>query len=476
MRVPLDELRRGLGAPAFELWVRLRAAADRRGLVKLSRSEMMNGTGVSEASVKRSLERLRKAGLVSAAASRKDPTRQVLGRKVSTDRADVPAEAWRFVRSSPGRGGRRRGAGRPSRNGEKSNRAESRNQTGPRMEPTLRDDAENGSSRAEVSRPALKNGEKSNRAEKRNQTGPSQYNRGIYPDPTLSPSLRSVDSVPARGCAGARSYSTDDAGEVAPELLPELADADVLSLEAAVRALGLEDVPPRTLPELLRLEGVPKLLLRDGRRAELGVRSPAAPEAVASRPPAEVLAHLARLWRETTAFVFGEGDLRMNGVAASKGGSKLAKGVLAWWRACDEKDVRPAEWLLWELEGWRKRHPTKKVQIPGVMSEKRVRDGKIRRIFRISSRRFGGRVAFDDVGRAYLRKTQVLERRLDRLVAERLCRVTDDEVLEAVREIFPKGAENAATILEDIHSRTTAETTRLADLAALGSFVWADEQ
>lgn len=297
-----------------------------------------------------------------------------------------------------------------------------------------------------------------------NQEGPQPHRMGSDPKQILSPSLRSVDKMPARGGAG-EDLELPEEGE-RPTLLVDLGDASAESWGGR---------PPRGVAELLRLPGVPGLHLEDGRRAELAVRSPFPPEAKAVAAET-VLDLVARLFRETTSVVFGCRDLRMNGVASSRGKSKLVDPVLEWWRACGEKDVRPAEWLLWELEGWRDRHPGKKVQIAGVCSSRRVRDKKIRRFFRLGGPRLGGRVTFDPVGRAYAQKVQALERAVDRLVVSKLGRVTDEEVLEAVREIFPRGADNAAEILVEVHRRTTAESTRLAELADLGSFVWRDEQ
>lgn len=473
MKLRLDELRRALGASAFELWQRLAAAADRRGVVRMTRSEMgRNGDGFAELTdrqVAKALLRLRAAGLVSNVASRWDASRTVAGRALSAETADVPPATWRWTRGTAGWGGRRPGAGRarggrPPREPEESSGTATPNQAGPLPGATMQDDSGSRGGDRDPSRSLLKPPRKSRGTAIQNQEGPQPHRLGSDPKKILSPSLRSVDRMPARGGAG---LDLDLPGEgERPALLVDLGDG----------APELEDgCPPRGVAELLRLPGVPGMHLEDGRRAELAIRSPFAPEAKVL-DAGVVLDHVARLFRETTEVVFGERDLRMNGVASSRGKSKLADPVLEWWRACAEKDVRPAEWLLWELEGWRDRHPGTKVQIVGVLSSRRVRDGKIRRFFRLGGPRLGGRVAFDPVGRAYAQKVQALERAVDRLVVAKLGRVSDEEVLEAVREIFPRGADNAAEILVEVHRRTTAETTRLAELADLGSFVWRDEQ
>jgi len=479
VRVSVAELRRALGPSAMALWQQLSAAADRRRTVRLTRAEMAARSGLSTKQVRAGLTRLRSVRLITRAASRRDPSRTVRGRLIAGDAANVPPDVWRLLRESSGWGGRRDGAGR--RRSERSVRASKessgpyrKNQVGHRGQLTAEDSSEIAPGDGSEIKWALKG--------PRNSSGP--YN-GIQVGPSKQGSspVGGIDQDRSSLARFARSFDGARAGArpslltcgVGPESVSDAVGTAVSDDPDVQSECGGGESDVRSLKELLRLDVVPRLLLADGRRAELAIRTPHPPAADAGLEDAAVLAHVARLWRGATRFVSGSSDMRMNGVAAG-GRSRLTSTVVGWWRACADKEVAPAAWLVWELCYWRDRHSGRKVQIPGVMSAGRVGDGRVRRLFRISGTSLGGRIRYDPVGLELSRRVQRVERELGRLVAERLGRVTDADVAEIVAVQFPRGASNAAQVLADVHDRCSAESARLSADAARGSFIWADEQ
>lgn len=232
----------------------------------------------------------------------------------------------------------------------------------------------------------------------------------------------------------------------------------------------------RSVEEVLALPFVPRLRLPDGKQAKLGVQLPWAPEADTSLPDKVVCERVAQLWCETHEVVFGRPDHRLRN-AGKKGAKKQRELVLAWWEACALKNVRPAEWMLWALEGWKATHGMQKPAQPtGILSASRVLDGKKRRMFRVTAKELGGTIQYDEVGEALMRRVMLLQRRLELLVVRQRGLVSDDDVREIVAEVFPRGADNAAEILADVHQRCQSESMDLLRRAKLGSFVWPTEQ
>jgi hypothetical protein len=138
---------------------------------------------------------------------------------------------------------------------------------------------------------------------------------------------------------------------------------------------------------LRRLEN---FVLPDGKRAEISIVIPRPYKPTGNEPISFILNHTANLWRALSSNVFGKVDHKMTGVLKAGEKSKLAKPIERWWSACVEKDVLPAEWLLWEMQGWKKRNPSKPLVVEGLMSARRVLDGRVRYFFRTESTALGG--------------------------------------------------------------------------------------
>lgn len=483
MKIHAAELRRRLGSTAFALWLRLlEVRVD--GKVSASRDDMV-AWGFTPKQVRAGLRRLQAAGLVSRPSGRAS-SRDVFG-ELRDAAAKVPTETAAWVDAASSWGGARSGAGRrglaESRRGVYShNQVGSQSSVVDPLEkdgPNVRDGGikwvHNGvatgscpESLRELAPVAvgivdpLEFGNEDVARASRSQLG------SFASDRSTIRSLRSliVDVAPARR----RARMRDAAGDAIPRWSGggvEEVNVNARS-EVAIRRRGLQEV--------LRLPIVPTDRLPNGERAELAVRSPEAPDADPTLSERDVLDRVDRLWRDVTAIVLGAPDMRMRGVSTGKGGRYRA-AVLDWWAACAEHGVKPAEWLAWELRWWKSNRASgAELQLLGPMSAKRVRDGKVRRLFRISAPKFGGRVSFDRAGREFLTRLQLLTRRLDRLVVETAGLATDADVESVVRELFPRGVENASRIVEDVSAWCMTENVRLRDHALRGAFVWGNEQ
>jgi hypothetical protein len=273
---------------------------------------------------------------------------------------------------------------------------------------------------------------------------------------------------------------------------------------------------------VLKLPFVPRLRVKSGKAAEIGVREPDPPRADTTLDDRAIFEHVAQLWCETYEVVFGVSDHQLRHLATPrkrkcskcpkvkhlrkerdkkalcakckklkpdeevcelcklcetcKRRAKKKRMVLDWWKACEVREVRPANWIYWGLTSWREIHGSKKASPGSILSAARVNDGRKRRGFRISSLELGGVVRHDDVGRSLMRRIYLLQRKIEQLVMRDEGVVEDDRVRDLVMEVFPRGPENAAKILEEVHQRCLTETMDLRRRAKQGSFVWRIEQ
>jgi hypothetical protein len=223
--------------------------------------------------------------------------------------------------------------------------------------------------------------------------------------------------------------------------------------------------------ELLALPFVPSLRLPDGRSAELAVRTPNPPPATPTTAGPDVCRHLGRLWLTARRALQNVDDVRAHSLA--KGHGQLGVAALDFWAACAEHSVEPAEWVAWSLEWW-SREKGGQPPIKLVLSGDQVQKGRVRRMYRIRQRHLGGRVTYDPVGRAFLYRFRAMERKLDALVARTAGAAGDDQVRSVVSEFFPRGAEHAAALLAEVHSRCVTAMSGLRDDAARGTFIWVD--
>lgn len=235
----------------------------------------------------------------------------------------------------------------------------------------------------------------------------------------------------------------------------------------------IRETPPprgneRNIGTLLRLPWVPSLRLADGRQAELATRIPVAPMAT-ELPELEVCRHLGTLYREARWLLDGAEDQRA--VSLTRGHGGLRKVAVDFWTACREHKVVPASWLAWSLAWWRE---TKSGQPPVrlMLSADRVRKGPTRRMYRLRGPRLGGDVVYDPVGAELLHRYAGLSRLLGQLVACTAGHATDEQVQAVVLHVFPKGAANAAKLLEEVHTRCSQANAGLRGAATMGRYIW----
>lgn len=479
MKVSIDELRKKLSPSALSVWMVFLEAADDDGVAVVPKNDISDKTGLTTRQVKRALERLGRIGLVQAKGKR-GWSKDVRGALLKKD-AIVPEETVELLRL-------RRDRSEKQDEDDCEDRSEKTDpQTSPIEKPS-----------SPISQMGLDETSPSKSA-----TSPiSQMGLDATDPPEIGGASLAVGGVdekvsPPYGgttVAGAREDTGARASHQSGNSLSSGCFISLLRKEKTMPARlgsGGHALPRgrilggsgkvRSLLNILALDFVPTNRLPNGKLAELAVRVPDPPSALGHRwvTDRDILDYVVVLWSEMYEHVFQVTDHRMRGVARARGG-KIRAGVLDWWDACgsaSKNEVKPAEWMFWEMTGWRDRHPpSKQAPIPAMLSAKRVRDGKVRRFFRISARHLGGEVIHDAAGIDYARRSAALRQKLTALIVESLGQATDDEIRGVVMTIFPKGPENAAKVLMDIHSRCVTQMADLKNLADKGHFIWTPGQ
>ncbi len=128
---------------------------------------------------------------------------------------------------------------------------------------------------------------------------------------------------------------------------------------------------------------------------------------------------------------------------------------------------------MWCMMNWKKTHGSKKrAEIVGIINPTRVSTGTSRRSFRMAGIVIGGWVTYDDVGRIFIHTFDAMRFQVAQLLMGCDYRVTDDQVREVVDKFFPKGAENAESLVREVHQRCSMEINDLRDKARRGHFIW----